>query len=85
MQRMFETYLEGVDKIKHSVDAVWCMINRLAPGFLVTVTGSCGSFSAGHGHETSWSNPMQMEGQVECKRVGKSVQLPKVFQRAFVS
>jgi hypothetical protein len=35
-----------------------------------------GSFSAGHGHEACWSNPMQMTGQVECKWVGKSVQLP---------
>ncbi|WP_223538092.1 hypothetical protein [Pseudomonas sp. GL-B-16] len=35
-----------------------------------------GSFSAGHGHEACWSNPVQMAGQVECKQMGKSVQLP---------
>lgn len=39
---------------------------------------SFGSFSAGHGHETSWSNPMQMAGQVECKWLVKSMQLPKM-------
>jgi hypothetical protein len=39
-----------------------------------------GSFSNGHDHEACWSNPMQMIGQVECKWVGKSMQLP-VFRR----
>jgi hypothetical protein len=43
---------------------------------LPVATGSNGSFSAGHVHESCWSNPMQMTGQVECKWVGKSVQLP---------
>ncbi len=33
-------------------------------------------FSADHAHESCWSNPMQMTGQVECKWVGKSVHLP---------
>ena len=40
-----------------------------------------GSFSAGHGHEACWSNPIQVTGQVECKWVGKSVQLPTGFPR----
>jgi hypothetical protein len=35
-----------------------------------------GSFCACHAHESCWSNPMQMTGQVECKWVGKSVQFP---------
>lgn len=33
------------------------------------------SFSADNMHEPSWSNPMQMTGQVECKWMGKSAQL----------
>jgi len=37
---------------------------------------SYGPISAGHAHESCWSNPMQMTGPVECKWVGKSVQLP---------
>ena len=40
-------------------------------------TGCLASFSAGHVRDLCWSNPMQMIGQVECKRVGKSVQLPR--------
>lgn len=35
--------------------------------------------SAGHVYELCWSSPMQMTGQVECKWVGKSVQLPIDF------
>ena len=48
--------------------------------FLTIATGSNGSFSDGHDHEACRSNPMQMIGQVECKWVGKSMQLP-VFRR----
>lgn len=33
-------------------------------------------FLAGHVDGSYWSNPMQMTGQVECKWVGKFVQLP---------
>ncbi|PUB31180.1 hypothetical protein C8K66_10774 [Pseudomonas sp. GV105] len=29
--------------------------------------------SAGHAHESCWSNPMQMTGPLERKRMGKSV------------
>jgi hypothetical protein len=36
-----------------------------------------GQFGIGvNSHEACWSNPMQMTGQIECKWVGKSVQLP---------
>lgn len=38
--------------------------------------GGSGSSSAGHDQEACWSNPAQRTGQVECKRAGKSVQLP---------
>jgi hypothetical protein len=38
--------------------------------------GGFGSFSARYCRGASWSNPMQMTGQVECKWVGKSVKLP---------
>lgn len=37
-------------------------------------------FSACHAHETNWSNPLQISGQIECRRVGKYVQLPSTGQ-----
>jgi len=48
--------------------------NRI--GRFLSVATVNGSFSAGHGHAACWSDPMQITGQVECKWVGKSVQLP---------
>ena len=47
-----------------------------AERFRQTANAAFGSFSAGRVHESCRSNPMQMTGQVECKWVGKSVQLP---------
>ena len=32
-----------------------------------------GPLSTCHAHETNWSTPMQISGQVECRRVGKYV------------
>lgn len=50
---------------------------RLAPP---VATVRFGSLSAGHGYEACWSDRMQMTGQVECKRVVKSVQLPRGYE-----
>ena len=49
---------------------------KIPPPRFTWVTVRFWPFSAGHGQEAYWSNTMQMVGQVKCKRVVKSVQLP---------